>query len=357
MSINSFFYEELSTAENRGALMRNDLWHIVVAAMNVAPKEMKVGAIKFHQDQDTAVEVELLNNVGFLVGHAMAAPSYRGRKTVMKHRLKLSLINDAFSLRSSGGLSSTRAKYVAGKIRSKSDPTLRDSIIRAVHQSKFAPHAIVNRAAHMVLRKLNGDRAPQTPLAGSLGESLVTQLVRMFVDDMHRSDMSTADIANIYREFDKFKKERVRFNETLSAVREFFSRDKWVVVSSLTEDDWTGGSMNKGRVIVGAISCQPLLAAFDYFAKNFALPSCNMGTDSFAYCQEIVPFTPYTSFEQVPEDIRKSIEVELMMRKVSRGADSLYPKMDTGAKHVWQEGGQAVWRDYGEGTVTIVDKT
>jgi hypothetical protein len=354
MSINSFFYEELSTAENRGALMRDDLWHIVVAAMNVAPKEMKVGAIKFY-DASMQLEVELLNNVGFLVGHVTSANSYRGRKTVMKY--KLSLINDAFSIRTSGGLSSTRAKYVAGKIRSKTDPYLRNSIIGSVHQSKFAPHAIVNRMAHMVLRKLNGDRAPQTPLAGSLGEGLVTQLVRTFVDDMHRSEISTADVSEIYRQFDKFKKERARFGETLSAVREFFSRDKWVIVSSLNEDDWTGGSMNKGRVIVGAISCQPLLAAFDYFAKNFALPSCNMGEDSFAYCQEIVPFTPYTSFEQVPEDIRKSIEVELMMRKVSRGTDWLYPRMDTGAKDVWQEGGQAIWRDYGEGTVTIVDKT
>ncbi len=355
MTVNSFFYEDLSTAEHRAALMRNDLWHIVVAAMNVAPKEMKVGAIKFYERQSGSIQVELLNNVGFLVGHAEVAPSHRGRKTVLKY--KLSLINDPFSIRSSGGLSSTRAKYVAGKIRSKTDPTLRDSIIRAVRYAKFAPHAIVNRAAHNVLARLNGGRAPRTPLAASLGESLVTQLVRMFVDDMSRSEMTTADAAEIYKEFDKYKKARVKVGETLSAVREFFSRDKWVVVSSLNEDDWTGGSMNKGRVIVGAIRCQPLLAAFDYFAKNFALPSCNMGTDSFAFCQEVVPFTPYASFEQVPEDIRKSIEVELMMRKVARGTDSIYPKVDTGATDVWQEGGQIIWRDYGEGTVTFVDKT
>lgn len=354
MNINSFFREDLSTAEDRAALMRNDLWHIIVAAMNVAPAEMKVGEINFN-DTTVPADVELLNNVGFLVGRAMSAYSYRGNKAILKHRL--GLIGHPFSLRLSSDMSSTRAKYVAGKIRSKTDSTLRDSITQAVHYAKLTPHAVLNRAAHNVLEKLNGGRVPRTPFAASLSASVVTQLVRMFTDDMQRSEMSAADTAEIRKEFDKFKKDQVKVDEIISAAREFFSRDKWVIISGLTEDSWTSSTIGKGRVIVGAISCQPLLAAIDDFARKFVLPSHSMGMHSFAYCQEIVPFTLYTSFEKVPEDIRKSIEVELMMRKVARGTDSIYPKVEMGTTNVWQEGGQTMWRDYGEGAVLIVDKT
>jgi hypothetical protein len=69
------------------------------------------------------------------------------------------------------------------------------------------------------------------------------------------------------------------------------------------------------------------------------------------------PLRVYESFEHIPDEMRKAIEMELVMYKINRGDDNLIPRVEAGTLHLWQEGGVLNWFDYSEGTVLFMDKS
>jgi hypothetical protein len=97
-------------------------------------------------------------------------------------------------------------------------------------------------------------------------------------------------------------------------VRDFFSRDKWVLVMNHVE-----GCKGRTPVIAGSFSGLPIVAAIDESIRLGTLPSPSNGNNSFAYALNPEPLRVYDSFEHIPAEMRKAIEMELVMYKINRG--------------------------------------
>lgn len=347
MTTNSFFFEELSTPAQRQDLMKSEVWHIVVAAMNVAPGELKIGSIS--KDYNDMPEVKLLSNEGVLVAAINTTSGRRGKQFGYAFGLTHS---DTLTKNAWTELRSSRSKYVASKVRSKNEDAggLSSKVEGAVVRAKNAKHHLAYDAMMRAIKKLYG-RAPDT-LNISLDSELTTTLARVFMGDLLPTQVPSHQASLITSQFNTFKQRQQKLSESLDVVREFFARDKWVLITDYVE----GIKDSSSPVIVGSFSGLPIVAAIDEFIRTGEFPHVKQGNSSFAYALNPDPLKVYASFDHIPDEMRKAIEVELMMYKISRNSEDLIPKIVGGTCNLWQEGGVLNWSEYSDGTILFMDK-
>lgn len=353
MTTNSFFHDFLSTPEQRQDLMKSDTWHIVVALMNVVPGALRVGSIRTkgdpgYRDPD-APHVKLITDEGVLAAEVTTASGKRG--SAFRYSLDLAH-SDSLTTSTWSELKSNRAKYIAGRIRSKDEDKggLFHRVENAILRAQRAKHHLAYEAMTKTIKKLYG-RSPEN-VTISLDSELTTLAARVFMGDLLPTQVPSHEASMIANQFSRFKEKREKLSESLNVVRDFFSRDKWVLITNHVE-----GCNNRNPVIVGSFSGLPIVAAIDEFIRLGTLPSPNNGNTTFAYALNPEPLRVYESFEHIPDEMRKAIEMELVMYKINRGDDNLIPRVEAGTLHLWQEGGVLNWFDYSEGTVLFMDKS
>lgn len=354
MTTNSFFHDFLSTPEQRQELMKSDTWHIVVALMNVMPGALRVGSIRGKRDVDAgfrelnAPHVKLVTDEGVLVAEVSTVSGKRG--SLFRYSLDLAH-SDSLTTSTWSELKSNRAKYIAGRIRSKDEDRggLFHKVENAIFRAQRAKHHLAYAAMLKTIKKLYG-RSPEN-VTISLDNDLTTLAARVFMGDLIPTQVPSHQASVIASQFNKFKERQAKLSESLNVVRDFFSRDKWVLVTNHVE-----GCKGRTPVIAGSFSGLPIVAAIDEFIRLGTLPHPSNDNNTFAYALNPEPLRVYESFEHIPDEMRKAIEMELVMYKINRGDDNLIPRMEPGSFHLWQEGGVLNWHDYSEGTVLFMDK-
>lgn len=207
------------------------------------------------------------------------------------------------------------------------------------HINKSVCHAVEWSYSGMETGRGTRDSKPSIELP----LSITTALVRVIKGEMALTDLSPNIHAEIDKQYNKFTQARDKYRTVISEVRDFFSDDKWVIFNDVN-----------GGMVVGGISKQPLLAAVEYFdnegsGRNF--PSIH----SYNYVDVVEPFRWYRSFDAMPEAMRESIKMRLMMLKVHTNSEGLFPNPEANVSF-YPSVGAYMSKEYSGSPVVMLSK-
>lgn len=337
MGMQDFFFEGMTTDAERAQIMNSDSWPLIVAVINATEGRARVGFTDMRFGQRT---VYLVNEVGFHVATI-------GRDIAMKYYVDIA--NDGHDLyRGRRIAKSKRPKYIGSKLRKPKD----DLIPSAEYQLLQNGLKNSDNTVNSLLRSILVDtlhtmyRSHESPYA-SLNSDAATILLRLYKGDLKLSDIPSTYLNTFDASFIKYMERRNNFEKSFKSARDLFSADKWVLFY-----EYGIGDLSKS-VIVGAVSHHPTQVAIDRYVDSGSVPLENL----FSYSDIIHPFKWYPSFEHIPDEIRKNIEIQLMMYKVNSNSDQLFPK-PSHSLSLWTEGGVACYMETNNSArVVIVDKS
>ncbi len=329
MTTNTFFYDGMTTEAARKDAMTSPMWPIVVAAMNACDGGLRVGTMKQHDGS----RIELVNSCGFMVARVHTE---RGVYYFNTYNDGTSVTNGCQRIKSK------RPKYIAQQLKKPKDDDegseLYDELRESLRVADLTPNNIMCEFLNNTVRSMYGERSAPT---ATVSDEMATILLRMYMKEMHPSEVDAADQIKFDNVYKKYCEKRNKLHESFTVVRDLFSKDKWVLIY-----DYLNNS-----VIVGALSRHPAQAAVDLYIREGAFRSPN----AFSYAHIVHPFQWYPNFDAIPDDIRKELEIQLMMYKVNTNSEHLLPRVTHGLK-LWAEGGMAINSDWGDAPVVIMDK-
>lgn len=337
MTLNTFFFDGMHTDERRKFIMQSKVWPVVVAAINATDGRLKVGFIG-------SDHVDLVNGMGMIVAAVYFTPG---------GTYKFSVYSEGHDTGTGFEQSkSKRPKYLASKLRkAKHDATGlitapagedHEALMRALYWADLTPNKIVRDALTQTIRSVYPSYRPPTIEVDS---EMATTLMKVFMKEMAPVEVSQSMTTQLENSYKRFVEQRDKMNESFKTARDMFSQDKWFLMYDYRKVN------DKPSVIVGAISSLPMQAAIDHYVSYGGV----VDSERFTFAQPVVPLQWYPSFEQIPDDIRKELEVQLMMYKVHKDNSKLLPDLPGGFQ-LWAEGGMAFMSGWNEASVILMDK-
>lgn len=151
-------------------------------------------------------------------------------------------------------------------------------------------------------------------------------VMKVLMGDMDKSAIPFNVMDKIKTLYESMKQHDERFDKALNTTRLMFEGEKIVFIPGV-----------RNGVIVGKTNTLPIMSALDLYEKGDRLPYA----DNFAYMPEVgftQPLTWYKSMQDLPEDLRREVEIQLVMLKAHIGCDNLIPTpADMGEKRFWPE--------------------
>lgn len=333
MTTNTFFYDGMTTEAERKDAMTSPMWPIVVAAMNACDGGLRVGTVKKQYSDINQLSIELVNSCGFMVARA-----YTDRGVYY-----LNTYSDGTSVTNGyQRIKSKRPKYIAQQLKKPKDgddgSELYSDLRESLRVADLTPNKIMYEFLNDTVRSMYDSYSAPT---ATVSDEMATILLRMYMKEMRPSEVDAVDQTKFDNAYKKYCEKRNRLHESFTVVRDLFSKDKWVLIY-----DYLNNS-----VIVGALGHHPAQAAVDLYIREGTFRSPN----AFSYAQIVHPFQWYPKFDAIPDDIRKELEIQLMMYKVNTNSDQLLPRTSRGLT-LWAEGGMAIHSDWGDAPVVIMDK-
>jgi hypothetical protein len=155
-------------------------------------------------------------------------------------------------------------------------------------------------------------------------------LLKVFMGDADKSSIPFNMMDKIRSLYTTMKQSDEKFDSALATVRSMLEGEKIVFFPQI-----------RGGVIVGKTNTVPISAALDMYRDGSSLPYVT----NFAYMPEVgfsMPLRWYKSLQDLPSDLRKELEIQLVMLKAHIGSDNLVPTDDDMRdKKFWPEIGAA----------------
>lgn len=306
-NVHDIFMEGQNTVENRNLFVSSPLFPVFVALYNRAAGRVKVGLLKTRQaagGKNYITEVPIVSQIGLKIASINNSNStYDGLSFVVMWQ--------PFQKHGIGMLNTTNPKYMQSRLSAKSrhDAAI-DFDNRLGATLNAIDYAIKSMVGTAIDKKFgrNISSAPAFGRYADLSSSLVTFLARYFVGEVGQSELDSNNRTEFERLFNEYCANREKFKVSLADTRDMLSTEKWVYIT-----DANGG------VILGAIRPEPLCAAVDQYMLSGSLPM------DANYVAESVPFKWYPSFDDIPEDYRKSLTFSMVMLKAHTGSAEMLP--------------------------------
>ena len=345
ISLKDLFLENYYTPEREAQLTKLSVWPLVAAAYNRTGGKIRVGEIKITQPtmMDARAEtVRLTTPEGFNVAMAMkylesgeGDPKFLYRFGVCaKHTYR----PDAESF--SEATTSANIRYITAKLNPKSDHELGKYLAAT---AEHLPRNINHRFRQLVdksVDKYNGSSVSGRPTI-DLPREYVTHAISVMMGGMSVHDIPSADRDVIARHYKKHMDEIAKFSDAVRITKELFSGNKWVIFNGI----------NNG-IIVGKLNLEGCVKALEDYESprcgHLATPE-SLSFVSFNEAMNPVPLRWYPSLEALPEDMRRDVEIQLVMLKAHVGHDYLLPPphVHRSATVMWEAIGAAVYSDWG----------
>jgi hypothetical protein len=151
-------------------------------------------------------------------------------------------------------------------------------------------------------------------------------VMKVLMGDMDKNAIPFNVMDKIKTLYESMKQHDERFDKALNTMRLMFEGEKIVFIPGV-----------RNGVVVGKTNTLPVMAALDTYEKGDRLPYA----DSFAYMPEVgftLPLKWYKSMQDLPEELRRELEIQLVMLKSHIGCDNLIPTpADMADKRFWPE--------------------
>lgn len=338
-----FFLTDVYDDVTKKDVMSSRFWPIIVASINHikdSTDSLVVGGIERFSDSSVIRSVTLTNRAGLNVV-SMFADSTDPKSTIHFGGVyEATRQNGHNNIHVS--VKSNNVKYIIRKIK---DPQ-GDPINTLNNRWAEAKNYFAEQVSTLISRGLRNGGALGSDLRITLNQEAVTALAKVHMGGMNKMDVPDFILAHIESQYRMYLDKHKKALTCAEDIKQMFGNDKWVLLSD----------MNHGAVIVGAVSRQPLADAVSIFMKTGELPSIH----KFKYIDAVVPLKRYKSFNDIDEDIRRDIEMQLTMLKLHTKSDGpLLPTSDSmeRGEHVYTDLGAMTSGSYMTSPFIIVDKT
>jgi hypothetical protein len=347
VDINEMFLPNtmMDNEDRRKELMGSPLWPIVVAIYGVTDRKIRVSDFGISDIHKVCMSTEH----GFPVAHAKYDPRPCEERSDDEFAFKVyassSLFNnDKYPTNHSAALYTESQRYAVQKI-SKGPHDVRSAILNLiVHVQAILGDKVRPIIDHVV------DRSYGSSLSGrptfSIPANLTHSLINVFMNNMDKSDVPLKDLSDIQSFYETYKSKQEKFDNALNVARSLFQGEKIIFFPKVRDG-----------VIIGKTNMLPALAAIDQYEKGEWLPQ----TGTFAYMPEVgfsVPLRWYQSIQHIPEDLRKELEIQLVMLKAHTNSDHLVPTIRYMVeKRFWPEIGASCEPDNGVNSSMLILNT
>jgi hypothetical protein len=292
-SIADIFLGSNWTDEQKLAVRRDAMWPIMLAMFNATGGNVRCGKHVPSAHIDSKNLIEVTDPLGFPLyritksGDEFFVSRYVDRYTANEH----SLATD---------IRSKRVAYICSKITKKTgqlgnmislegDRVEAHSAVKSMLAKQMNYHLRTRKASHEYTTEM------QLP-------------IHLFVEMIDVIQGRKASMPNADKLDAVFNVASRKINNIRTAIEDFrnlFGREKWVVVDrNYDKPDSRAG------YIVGAVNLEKLADKYTGIRSTWA-------TTDFTEMQTVVPFQFYSSFDDIPTEIREPLLVSMMMAKVA----------------------------------------
>ncbi len=138
-------------------------------------------------------------------------------------------------------------------------------------------------------------------------------VMKVLMGDMGKSAIPFNVMDKIKTLYETMRQSDEKFDKAIGMVRSTFEGEKIVFIPGI----------RKG-VMIGKTNTLPIMTALDLYEKGECLPYAA----NFAYMPEVgftLPLKWYKSMQDLPEELRRELEIQLVMLKAYIGCDNLIP--------------------------------
>lgn len=333
---NFFLVGQHDTIE-RVNFMRDSIFPLAVAAYNAAEGQIRIGHIEYY-DNDTVRRVHLVSPTGLSVAYI----DWQVDGTIQMLHNRSPLAHPASAMRS---LCTNSSRYLMNKLSKSSTHDAKESLSSGAHKARTdkAYSSILHDIVESVISKINGDRLERPRVEFGWNDEMSHILALYFAGEITKNDIPLDKLTDFESRYGRYVIKRDKFTSTMQGTIDFFTGDKWVLISGI----------NNG-VILGAVSDEPVLAAINTMIKTGSLPSPYELANT--YVKEVVPFTWHRSFEDIPDDIRSEVELSLLMLKSHTDSPELIPTVNGEPIKVYPEISAVVRQYHQEAKVVLLHK-
>lgn len=312
VDVNDVFLDTVDPAE-RAAVIKSEMWPIVLAAYATTERKAKVGA--FYNGSEKIIH--MMTDEGFSV--CGITKTITGEEysflSADNYLVGTNLTN---TYHYSNRMSSTKPRYMANNLRPESKHDAKASLMSDLRKAQVAPSDIFRQTLFMMLESFSGGWQAMAKPEASVASELATELIlAQFSEDKYEIPPAQAQrLRGVY--LDHIGEVR-KFNAMMDRVATYFTTDKWLLIPN-----------SLGGVILGAVSYHAIQVAIDIYRKTGNLPS----ETEFNYGVPVVPFKRYKTMNDIPDDISSELNIALTMLKAHTNTQAGMP--DVSEPRYWE---------------------
>lgn len=310
----------------RKEVMNSPMWPIAVAIYSLTGGRVRVSEAtrSFTDDfgeEDHALALSTVH--GFTVASISHDPrDAEGRTEDGLQRTAFSIqaaptlfCTNAFDLADGMVLHTNSQRYAVNKL-SKHGHDVSNAILDLINRMDVTTGDMIRSILDRTVDREYGGSLSSRPSI-NIPEHLSPAMLKTFMGVMDKHQVPADIVARIEDVYSKFKERDDRFNNAIETTKQMFDGEKIIFFPRV-----------RHGVVIGKTRMLPAQAALDEYSSGNHLPF----TNQFNYLPEAeftLPMRWYKSVEHIPAELRKELEIQLVMLKVHTNANSLLPAWDT----------------------------
>jgi hypothetical protein len=331
INIEDLFLPNMHTKESMAATTRHPVWPIAVACYGVGEGKAVIGQV-------TANTIRIVNRLGFYVAELQENKGNENSEYYVK--MASGATNAQFSTYS---IVSKNIRYIVNKLGKNSVHPVKSAIMGRIHDAETFINDKLGSMLNDGLNQISDVKPRGTPMI-NFPDSVATALMLLCKGVLKPEDMTSNFLSVIDEKYKQYVSQAGNFKKVITDAREFFNEDKWFLINGIS-----------GGAVLGAIGKQPILAMLDKIEQENSL-SINR-PDRYSYLDTLLPFRWYKSLDDIPEEIKPQVNMQLMMLKTHTNNSTLLPEHTEMQGHkFWPGVGAVVGREWGGASYLVFTK-
>jgi len=306
IDVNEIFYGGIHDDATKTRIMKSHVWPVVVAIYSFTDRKLQVGPVCFGSEQ----YIHLLTKSGLPVACVHSDNENDKISILVTDRTVVGC-----ELNSTNGysnrLETNNVRYAVSKFGSNAFHDVRDALLNALNQVENGINELMRQSLDTIVDKMAG-RSMSLPTI-KVDSTTTTALARIAIGGEDRSTLPLETLQNMEKAYVDYLASMDFFKKTVDGATGMFTGDKWIVIDNLV-----------GGIVVGAVSNQPMLVAYEAYKTSGVLPTYN----TFSYLDYKIPLKWYKNMDAMPFDLRSDLETSLLMLKTHTNSTGWLPSTE-----------------------------
>ncbi len=320
-NIDDLFLEGQHSSTEKQAFIRSPLFSIMTTIYNTTDKTVRVGQIISNQISTSADPKDTIMSAVITTPEGLSVGKLRCNRGTYDY---VSTSDGMIDPAANTLISTTSANYIRSKLSKNSEHVaaswLRRCAADGIHCISNAIRSVTDSLTDRAYGRSIVAR-PSIEFSSEVG----TFLANVAMGNLTMMQMP-ADIRHEFEtKYSEYTNNSKKFYAAIDAAKNFFDQGKWVLIRNI----------NAG-VVLGAISPDGAVAGLDIYRNGTGLPHGEINN----YAHFTMRPKWYPSYEAIPDEYRRELDYALMVLKVHRNADTLFPNSE---RDVWTDIGAASW--------------